>query len=316
MHLLAARLWRTRGHKVPPDLRRQERFAAMVAMAAPTVLERVRAAYDGQLMLMKGLEVAVWYRHPSDRPFNDLDLLADDPSAAQAALIRAGFIEVGDAEAYRRDRQHPHLCPLAWPGIPVAVELHRRPSQPSWLPRVDGDALFAAAVPSATGVEGLLAPAPSDHALLLAAHGWAHAPLGRLADLVDIAAVLSGASRRETDERASKWEWERMWRTTLRASDAVLSATTRSFAAKVWARHLTSVRERSVVETHMAGVAAPACALPAARATPAIATVLLRTVGRHGDERWSRKLRRSGVAFVHAFGANSEHEQAVRGRGI
>lgn len=288
----------------------------MVAMAAPTVLERVRAAYDGQLMLMKGLEVAAWYRHPSDRPFNDLDLLADDPPAAQAALIRAGFIEVGDTEAYRRDRQHPHLCPLAWPGIPVAVELHRRPSQPSWLPRVASEALFAAAVPSATGVDGLLAPARSDHALLLVAHGWAHAPLGRLADLVDVAAVLSGADRRETYDLASTWGWERMWRTTLRASDAVLSGTSDSFAAKVWARHLTGLRERSVVETHMAGVAAPACALPAARAMPAVATVLVRTVTRHGDERWSRKLRRSGVAVAHAFGANSEHEQAVRSRGI
>jgi hypothetical protein len=315
MHLLAARVWRARGYEVPLDLQRQERLAAMVAMAAPKVLERVRAAYDGQLMLMKGPEVAKWYRHPSDRPFNDLDLLADDPPAAQAALIQAGFIEVGDTEAYRRDPEHPHLCPLAWPGIPVSVELHRRPSQPSWLPRVDVQTLFAASRSSVTGVEGLLAPARSAHALLLVAHGWAHAPLGRLADLVDVAAVMAGGSRHETDDLARRWGWERMWRITVQASDAILAGTARSSAVSVWARHLPSLRERALVEKHFAGVAAPACTLPAAPATLAVAAVLGRTVGSHGDERWTHKLRRFRVAVAHAFAANSEHERAVGSRG-
>lgn len=316
VHLLAARVWRERGHEVPAELRRQERLAAIVAMAAPRMLERVRAAYGGRLMLMKGPEVATWYCHPSDRPFKDLDLLTDDPAAAQAALIRAGFVEVGDTQAYRRDHEHPHLCPLAWPGIPVSVELHRRPSQPAWLPRVEAETLFTAAVPSATGVQGLLAPAPSAHALLLVAHGWFHEPLGRLADLVDVAAVTAGASREETDLLACRWGWERMWRVTVQASDAILAGTTGSSALNLWARHLTSLRERAVVEKHIAGVLAPASALPAGRATLAVAEVLGRTVGRHGDERWSNKLRRSGSAVAHAFAANSEHERAVRRRAI
>ncbi len=39
----------------------------MISMAAPLLLRRARAAYDGELMLMKGPEVAARYPHPSDR---------------------------------------------------------------------------------------------------------------------------------------------------------------------------------------------------------------------------------------------------------
>ena len=51
---------------------------------------------------MKGPEVAAHYPVPSDRPFGDLDLLVEDPEAAQRALIAAGFVEFGEPDGIRR----------------------------------------------------------------------------------------------------------------------------------------------------------------------------------------------------------------------
>ena len=64
------------------------------------------------------------------------------------------------------------------------------------------------AVPSATGINGLLAPSPAAHALLLAAHAWAHHPLGRIGDLIDVAAVLPADERPAAAALAQRWEWE------------------------------------------------------------------------------------------------------------
>lgn len=111
LHLAAARVWRARGLDVPADLREAERHAAMIATAAPVLLERARAAYGGQLLLMKGPEVAASYREPLDRYFHDLDLLADEAPMAQEALIKAGFVELGDPPAYAANS----TC-VRWPG--------------------------------------------------------------------------------------------------------------------------------------------------------------------------------------------------------
>ena len=51
-------------------------------------------------MLIKGAEVAVDYPGPRLRRFGDVDLLASDAAAAQAALLAAGFVEVGEAWRY------------------------------------------------------------------------------------------------------------------------------------------------------------------------------------------------------------------------
>jgi hypothetical protein len=285
----------------------------MIAMAARPMLERARAAYGGKLMLMKGAEVAAHYRHQSDRFFCDLDLLADDAPAAQRALIKAGFVQCGDPATYA-DAQH--LCPLVWPGVPLFVELHRRPNSPAWLPHRTAEELFDVSVPSATGVDGLLAPDPPAHAVLLVAHTWAEAPLGRIADLVDVAAVLGDHGPRGSNDVARRWGWEGMWRVALRAGDAVLGDRAWPASLTVWASHLQSARDRTVLENHIARIAAPASALPVALAPVVLAAAIRPTASRRDGEPWSDKLRRARLAVAHAFMARSAHDHTVSQRRI
>ncbi len=311
LHLVAARVWRSRGVELPAVLEAEERQAALIAMATPPLLERACAAYGGRLMLMKGAEVAAHYRHPSDRFFCDLDLLADDASAAQRALIEAGFVQCGDPATYH----HPlHLCPLVWPGVPLFIEVHCRPSSPRWLTAAPVDQILDHAVPSATGVGGLLAPDPVEHALLLVAHSWSEAPLSRLADLVDVMAVLGADGRRRADDLARLWGWEGIWDVTLRAADAVLGDAGWPASLNVWARHLMHARDRTVLENHLARIAAPASALPGSLALVGLASALKLTATRRDDERWSHKLRRSGLAMAHAFMATSSHDRSLTQR--
>lgn len=308
LHLLAARVWRSRGVEVPAALEAEERRAAMITMAARPLLERVCAAYDGPLMLMKGAEVAARYRHPSDRFYCDLDLLAEDPSAAQHALIEAGFLECGDPATYEHTQ---HLSPLVWPGVPLFIELHRRPNSPAWLPEAPIDELFARAVPSATGVAGLLAPDPAAHALLLVAHSWSEAPLGRLTDLIDVAAVLGSDRRPRSDDLACRWGWDGMWRVAARAGDAVLGSSGGPASLNVWARHLARARDRTVLENHLARIAAPTSALPVSLALMGLLSALKSTATRRGDEPWSHKVHRARLAVAHAFMESSTHDRAL-----
>ena len=89
-----------------------------------------------------------------------------------------------------------HLRPLAWPELPIVIELHREPNHPTWLTPPATSELLQLTRPSVTGVAGLSAPVPAAHALLLAAHSWAHAPLRRLLDLIDVMVVLEGEDDR------------------------------------------------------------------------------------------------------------------------
>lgn len=313
LHLAAARLWRSRGLPVPAALQVEERIATIRAIAARTVLERVRAAYDGSLILMKGPEVAACYPVASDRPFGDLDLIADDPPAALAALLAAGFVELAAPADYAK---HHHLCPVALPGIPLPVELHHRANQPPWLEPVPSSRLFDLSVPSVTGVEDLLAPEPAVHAVLLVAHSWTHEPLRRLGDLLDVAAVLAAADRDRATGLAREWGWEGMWRTTLSAVDAMLGRRTWSLALQPWTRHLRDPRARTVLEQHITRTAAPATSLPLSEVPRAILDVMKDTITPGHDEGWLIQARRSCVAFAHAFMNASQHERSLSSRGL
>ncbi len=211
----------------------------------PRLLERVRAAYDGPIIVHKGPEVAVHYPDPILRNYGDIDLIVPDPEAVQRALIAAGFEEIGDPELYLDIH---HLRPLRWPELPLHVEIHARPKWIDSLAAPSIEELFAVAVPSRTinGVEAFL---PEHHALFLAVHSWAHEPFRRLRDVIDIAAVRNEADSAEIEKLARAWGVGRLWEATERAIDAVLPLGRRPLPLRIWARNLTLVRERTVLRT-------------------------------------------------------------------
>jgi hypothetical protein len=204
-----------------------------------------------------------------------------------------------------------HLPPLMWPGVPLVVEVHRRPSQPFWLDPVPVDSLFRIAVPSATGVAGILAPEPAAHAVLVVAHAWNHDPLGCVGQLIDVAALLASVDHERAGAFARAWGWEGMWNTTLAVMDSVLGGKSRTLALKLWARHLLDVRERVVLEDHISRLAAPVWSLPAGEVPQAVACVLYDSVAPATDEGWATQVRRSCLAIAHAFRPGSDHEKTL-----
>jgi putative nucleotidyltransferase-like protein len=262
VELLEARRRRAAGLALEADLIADETRVAVNEMAVPGLLARVRAAYDGPLVLIKGPEVARAYGATGLRSFGDLDVLTDDAEAAQAALIAAGFQEVFDPEIYEDIH---HLRPLWWPGLPLVIELHTRANWPAAIPGPSTEELLAAAVPSTLGVPGIATLPPEHHTLVLAAHAWEHQPLGRLGNLVDVAVMLRRADEAEVARLARRWGCARMWRTTRRAVRAVVEGKGRSGAVALWARHLRGARERTVFEWHAKDLLAPAWGYPVRR---------------------------------------------------
>jgi hypothetical protein len=311
LHLLAARRLRVLGRPIPEEFVADERLAAAVTLAAEITLERARDAYDGTLVLMKGLEVACRYPSPTLRPFRDVDLIVDRPAEAQRALIAAGFAPVGlDDRAY--DDEH-HLRPLALPGFPVLLELHRRPVWISWAPPPSTAELLSDAVDSATGITGVLALSPAHHALVLAAHSWEGTPLRRILDLVDVTLVAQEADPLELWDAARRWRMDGVWRATSAAADAVLfGAPELPWHVRLWAGRAEGARDRSMVRDHVARLLSPFSVLPLKEALGVAARALGREVGPARGETWSVKAARTRRALRHAFDRVSVHNETLR----
>jgi hypothetical protein len=207
-----------------------------------------------------------------------------------------------------------HVCPLAWPGLPLCIEVHRRPHWVKDLKPPPVRELFDAAEPSGVGVAGILAPAPHHHALLLAGHAWVHEPLRRLVELIDVAAVTHGTDRTAVRSLARDWGCERVWRTTELAVDALLYGAARPFALRTWARHLDEARERTVLESRLQRLGGPAWGLPMRRAPWAVLGAGARHLRRHDGERWRTKLARMGGLVRNAARPRSEHGASARYR--
>jgi hypothetical protein len=310
--LLEARRRRAAGLELGPDLAAEVTMAQASELAVVPLLARARAAFDGPLVLVKGPEVALDYPGPRLRPFGDLDLLTDDAAAAQAALLAAGFHEVGDPALYADIH---HLRPLWWPGLPLIIELHSRPKWPAELRGPSVGELLEAAVPGRLGVAGVSTLAPAHHAVVLAAHAWAHEPLARLGHLVDVAATLERAEPPEAAALARRWGCARLWRTSEAAARAVVQDEGRSLAAATWARHLRTTRERTVFETHLLDWLSPVAGLPAPAVPRAVLRAAVDEARREGGETWRMKLARARLAFGNARTARSEHDLALEARG-
>jgi Uncharacterised nucleotidyltransferase len=307
IHLLAARRWRELGRRVPPGVIQEERLAAWRTMAAPILLQRVRVTCARPLLVLKGPAAAAAYPDPALRPFKDLDLLCEDAGGAQRALLAEGFEPVGDPALYVGIH---HERPLWLQGQPLVVEVHRRPKWPEGMTPPATEELFELAVPSPRlGVDSAFTLPPGPHAVLLAAHSWAHEPLRRLSELLDVATLVAGADRTELAGLAERWGVGRIWRTTLSAADALLSqAPNRTLPLRLWARNLDDVRERTVLESHLTRCLAGYWARPPATAFCSMLSAATREVRPDPGESWSTKLARTRRAFRNAFTRRSEHD--------
>jgi hypothetical protein len=304
LQLLAGARLRALGRPVPEEILVDEWRAALATLAVPALLQRARAAYDGQLMVMKGPEVALRYPDPVLRGYRDIDLLADDAEAAERALLAAGFQAMGTAEV---DDVGYHVCPLVWPGLPLCIELHRRPHWVEGLEPPPPRELFDAAEPSRLAVAGILAPAPHHHALLLAGHAWVHEPLRRLVELIDVAALTAETDREAVRTLARRWGCERVWHSTELAVDSLLYGAAPPLALRTWARHLHGARERTVLENRVQRLAGPAWGLPMRQVPRAVLRAGAWHVRRHNGERWRTKLARTSTLVRDIARPISEH---------
>jgi hypothetical protein len=316
LELLALARWRELGKPIPPDLGAEEMRAVTIALAAPILLARIRDAIEGPVVLLKGPEAAACYPRPTLRSFSDLDLLVPDAEGVQARLIDAGFVPVGDADRYVGIH---HLRPLCLPDVPLVIEIHARPKWVDGLEAPSTEELLDAAVDSAVGVDGIEALPRAHHALVLAAHAWGHAPLDSLFGLVDVAAVRQGVPPGELEALAKRWDLGRVWRSTSASIDALLLGGRAPWPLHVWARNLTAVRERTVLETHLQRWLAGFSALPAPRAAVAAVRAIGQDLRPSPEEDWPSKLRRMRLALVHATLRRSKHEEDLelhsRGKG-
>lgn len=301
----AARRWRALGRPVPADLLEHERWAAIAVLAAPVLLARVQEAYDGEVITLKGPDVADLYPDPALRPYRDLDLLVRDAPAAQAALLAAGFEEVGDPAAYVDIH---HLRPLRSPGLPLVVEIHSRPKWVETAPPPSTEELFAAALPASGPLRHL---PPAHHALVLAVHSWAHEPLRRLRDIVDVAVMRELAGQAEVEALARSWGLERLWRATSAAVDTVLWQSDPSWPLRVWAQNLEKVRERTVFENHAQRWLSDFSIMPFGSAVARLPETLAEEFLPKRAEGWPAKLVRTLRALRNAGRPRSHHHDEL-----
>ena len=230
------------------------------------------------------------------------------PRVWSGVFERAGFGGVGPPMDW--DALH-HVQRLASPDVLASIEVHRRPK---WVPGATAPTvaeLLRDAVPSATGVNGLLAPSRGHHAVLLAAHAWAERPLERLGDLVDVAAMLASEPE-DSEVLARRCGIQRVWRATLSAIEALLVRDRRTWATSSWARHLPQVRERTVLEAHLARLLEPFASLPPRQAPAGLLRGLRQTLVPSRGEGWPEKLDRSRKAIRSARAPLSEHRAALQ----
>ena len=308
LHLLAARRRRAQGVPMPAELAAEERVAAVVSLMVRPLLERVVPAVEGPILVMKGPEVAHRYPSPHLRPFGDVDLLVADARAAHRALLAAGFFPVGDPNLYI-DIHHER--PLALPGLPLVIELHSRPKWIDWTSAPPVAELFEAAVESAVGVDGVSTLHPAHHALVTAVHSWAHAPLRRLGEIVDVALLANVAERVELCRQAEQWGISRLWRTTERVADELLAGGHPAWPLRVWARNLLRVRERTVLENHLAAWLSGFSGRSFGGAVAAMTGQIVDDLRPAAEETWRSKGRRTLQAVGRSSVRLSQHHDEL-----
>ncbi len=303
---LAADILERRGRPLPLLYAQAQRVARVAVVTAPAVLARAREAWEGPMLLFKGPELAARYPQHA-RTFVDLDLLVTDAAAAQNALLAAGFREEDDPEGIFVGIHH--LAPLSWPGLPLKIEIHSEPKWPAGLTPPGVVELLETRIPAAVGAPNVFAPGPAPHALLVAAHAWAHQPVARVRDLLDVGALAAEAEPAELARLAHAWHIAPVWQTTTAALDALLAGR-RTTPLRLWARHVVQVREQTVLEQHLERLLAPFWGLPPRLATRQSVRALADEF-RPAQESWREKLRRSAKAVRRANVSVASHRRLL-----
>lgn len=313
VQLLAAELWRADGVPVPAALALEELASIQRAAGAMALLRKMREAYDGRLVILKGATVARAYPTPLSRPSVDLDVLVDDPDRAQAALIAAGLTPVGPYGDDYYAHLH-HLRPLILPDVVAPlVELHRRPNWVPWQTAPQLRDLEAHIVDAEVGVDGLETLAAPAHAVALAAHSWGELPLRRLSDFVDIAAILPASARPDAAAIAAHWDLDRLWETTARVVDQLFGEAPPTTPLMTWGRNLRSARDCTVLEEHLRRWVGPFWAMTPGRALGRTAQELMYDGTPTPDEGWTKKLNRVREAALNPGRPRSDHREALGG---
>jgi hypothetical protein len=169
--------------------------------------------------------------------------------------------------------------------------------------------VLADAVPAAIPVGGVLAPSAAKHALLVAAHSWAHEPLRLLRDIVDHAAISGEADPSELQAVAAEWGVTRLLRSTDDAARAVLYGEPLPRSMRLWAQNLGLARERTVLENHLQRWLSDFWILPPAAAVRRWPTILENELLPDRGEPWRRKFARTKLALRNPRRRRSEHNQ-------
>jgi hypothetical protein len=306
---LAAYRLRRLDRPVPAALESEEQLARMAVLTAIPLLRRIRDLADGPLVLVKGAEVASLYPGRA-RSFSDLDLFAVQGHALHESLKAAGFSEVKGQEMADDYR---HLPTLEAPRLWLKVEIHTKPIVPDRVPPPPLEEVVEASIPSALGVEGISAPHPVHHALMLAAHGWDdYEPLSTLRDLIDVAAVSQHASDAELARTARAWGVEGIWRTTHDVANALFAGGRQTAALRLLGRHLPDVRERTVLDNHLQRWLHPYWELPFHQALLATPETIRAELFPEPGESWKDKLQRVKHALLRPGRSMSTHTESWR----
>jgi len=308
LHLFAARRWRSLGLPVPPDLVRAELWAAFRLQTARRLLEQIRLACDGPILVIKGPAAACAYPEPELRPFVDLDLLVVDPEDVQAQLIAAGFKPV--AVRSHPDTRH-HLHPLQLPDHPLSVEVHKHPKWIEGLRVPSLDELLEGAELAPIGVEGILTLRPAHHAVVLCAHLLSHDPLARLLRLLDVAVTAEAADPAELDHLVAAWGMRKPWKLTVASAAALFRGARRPLPLRLWARNTYRAREATVIEMHLARCAAPFWIMPWSAALRAAERAIGGLLRPQPYETWRRKLTRTVRQLLQPTMRRTEHMRDV-----
>jgi hypothetical protein len=194
-------------------------------------------------------------------------------------------------------------------GLPMVIEIHRALKWPRWAEPPSAAELFERAVPAPSDALLVLLP-PAEHAVVVAAHGWAHRPLRRILDLLDVAVLTAADEECRAAAVARDWNLGRLWRTTIAAASGLFDDGPTSWPLRTWARDLPRARERTVAETALARWLAPAACLPPGAALRAGLGALQHDLRPAPGQSWPDKLRATRAAARRARRTSPAPEQS------